>query len=80
MADISTKYNMLNKHARKEVNDFMDFLLGKQKGKRSDSLSEYKKKILSVSVWSDSDIIVFRENQRTKNRLGSIQNSKVTPT
>lgn len=58
---------MLDENAKQEVNDFMDFLLSKQKEKRNNSLSEYKKRILSVSVWSDSDIQVFKENQKLFN-------------
>ena len=53
MKDISVKYSLLNKKAKKEVNDFMDFLLYKQKGEKKTSLSAYKKKILHVSTWSE---------------------------
>lgn len=67
MTDISLKYSLLSNSARQEVNDFMDFLLNKQKEKKSISLSGYKKKILSVSTWTDSDIQVFKENQKLFN-------------
>lgn len=41
----------------------LDFLLQKQRGKKGNSLSSYKKKILGVTTWSDSDLEVFQENQ-----------------
>lgn len=62
MTDIISKYKLLNKSARQEVNDFMDFLLSKQKAEKRSSLSNYKSKILSVSTWSDSDLIIFEKN------------------
>jgi hypothetical protein len=67
MNDISLKYRLLSKSARQEVNDFMDFLLNKQQAKNNNPLSGYKKKILSVSTWTDSDIQVFKENQKLFN-------------
>ncbi len=67
MADIVLKYSLLNNGARKQVNDFLDFLLQKQKKKGGNSLSSYKKKILGVATWSDSDIEVFQMNQKLFN-------------
>ena len=68
MSDIVVKYNRLNKFARKEVNDFMDFLLSKQKSPKTSFLSTYKSKILNVSVWSYSDLKIFDENQKIFNQ------------
>jgi hypothetical protein len=67
MADIVLKYSLLNNSARKEVNDFLDFLLQKQREKKGNSLSSYKKKILGVTTWSDSDIESFQVNQKLFN-------------
>ena len=64
MSEIVVKYNMLNKTARQELNDFMDFLLSKQKTDKSNFLATYKSKILNVSVWSDSDLKIIEENQK----------------
>ncbi len=61
MKDLVLKYNALNKTAQKQVNDFMDFLLSKQKNYKSKV--NYKSRILSVSTWSDSDLEIFRKNQ-----------------
>jgi len=70
MSDIVVKYNSLNKIARQEVNDFMDFLLSKQKTNKPNFLTPYKNKILNVSDWSDSDLKIFDENQKLFNQLG----------
>ena len=70
MSDIVVKYNSLNKIARQEVNDFMDFLLSKQKTNKPNFLTPYKNKILNVSHWSDSDLKIFDENQKLFNQLG----------
>ena len=70
MSDIVVKYNSLNKIARQEVNDFMDFLLSKQKTNKPNFLTPYKNKILNVSDWSDSDLKIFDGNQKLFNQLG----------
>lgn len=63
MAEITLKYNLLNKTAKKEVLDFMDFLLSKQKKNKKKEISSYKKKILNVSTWTDSDLKIFQESR-----------------
>ena len=68
MSDIIVKYNRLNKTARQEINDFMDFLLSKQKIEKPNFLTTYKNKILKISVWSDSDLKIFDENQKLYNQ------------
>ena len=68
MANVSLKYSLLNKTAKKEINDFMDFLLSKQKQNKKNPLSAYKKKILKVSSWDNEDIKVFNENRKLFNQ------------
>jgi hypothetical protein len=68
MNDIAVKYNRLNKTARQEVNDFMDFLLSKQETNNPNFLSTYKNKILNVSIWTDSDLKIFDQNQKLFNQ------------
>jgi hypothetical protein len=68
MSEIVVKYNRLNKTARQELNDFMDFLLSKQKTDKPIFLTTYKNKILNVSIWSDSDLKIFDENQKLFNQ------------
>lgn len=62
MLDLVAKYNLLNGIGKRELNDFLDFLLSKQQLKNKGSLSAYKKKILSVSTWNESDISAFKES------------------
>jgi len=59
------KYNLLDSYRRKEVLDFIDFLLNKNIEQVKQEKTSYKKKILKVSVWSDSDI-----DQIIQNKLG----------
>jgi hypothetical protein len=61
MSDLVVKYSLLNKTAQQEVNDFLDFLLSKQKSQKTNM--DYKTKINAVSTWSDSDLAVFKINQ-----------------
>ena len=63
MNAIVVKYSTLNKTAQQELNDFMDFLLSKQENTRINLLTAYKKKILNVGIWSDSDLKIFEENR-----------------
>lgn len=67
MSDMSLKYRLLDRSAKEEVNDFINFLFSRQSRKKSSSISGYKKKILSVSVWKDSDLKIFKENQKLFN-------------
>lgn len=67
MTDIVLKYNLLDTFAKKEVHDFMDFLLNKKSKSEKTHKSAYKKKILKVSVWSDLDIDLILQNQQKLN-------------
>jgi hypothetical protein len=67
MSDMSSKYRLLDRSAKEEVNDFINFLFSRQSLKKTLSISGYKKKILSVSVWKDSDLEIFKENQKLFN-------------
>ena len=58
MSDIILKYSLLNKTAQQEVNDFLDFLLSKQKRIKEKSHIDYKTKIMSVSTWTDEDFFL----------------------
>ena len=67
MNEIVVKYNKLDKSARQELNDFMDFLLSKQIKEKPTLLTTYKNRILKVSFWSASDLKIFDENQKLFN-------------
>jgi hypothetical protein len=68
MTDLILKYNLLDPMAKKEVLDFMDFLLTKEIKSKRPIKTEYKKKILKVSVWNDSDIDFMIQNQQKLNQ------------
>jgi hypothetical protein len=61
MSDILIKYNTLSPDIQKEVNDFLDFLLSKYKGKKAFDIKSWKNKIKNVSIWTDEDIKAFEE-------------------
>ena len=66
MLDIVLKYNMLDENARKQLNDFMDFLLSKNKKSEPD-FSEYYDRIQTVSQWSEADVKYLREIENNYN-------------
>jgi hypothetical protein len=56
MNDLTLKFNLLAPSARKQVLDFIEFLLSKDAKAEKKIASDYKTKILNVSVWSNEDI------------------------
>jgi hypothetical protein len=68
MTDLALKYNLLDTSAKREVLDFMDFLLTKETKLQKPHKSDYKRKILKVSVWKDSDIDIMIQNQQKLNQ------------
>jgi hypothetical protein len=62
MTDIALKYYQLDSSSKKEVVDFLDFLLARNVKSTKNRMTDYKKKILKVSVWSDSDINLMIQN------------------
>jgi hypothetical protein len=67
MSELMMKYNLLDKLGQQEVNHFIEFLLSKKSSEKKQNLTDYKKKILQVSTWSDDDIKVFEENKKQLN-------------
>lgn len=65
--DITYKYSLLNKLAKQEVDDYIDFLLQKARKRRKSTNSSYRDKILTVSTWSESDLKVYEENKNLFN-------------
>lgn len=66
--EILAKYNLLDKDAQKEVQDFLDFLLFKKNRGILFDLDGYRRKIQGVSTWSAADIEVFDENAKLLNQ------------
>ena len=58
------KYSSLNNTEKTEVENFIDFLLSKKNFKKKSSNKDYKKKILSVSVWNEKDVEIFNKNNK----------------
>mgnify|MGYP001185904863 FL=1 len=69
MSELLIKFNQLEPLQKQELLDFLDFLLTKSKKKKPD-LSNYKKQLLEISVWSEEDLAIFEEN---KNRFNEWQ-------
>lgn len=61
MNSMLLKYNSLDPEAQKQVREYIDMLVSKMK-KSPKQPSAYKKRILSVSTWSDDDLKVITEN------------------
>lgn len=63
MDSILLKYSMLPAFEKKEVSDFIDFLLAKS---RKQSLPEQSnpKRQYPDSVWSEEDVKIFEENKK----------------
>ncbi len=62
MTDILLKHSLLDKSAQQEISDFVDYLLSKKRVQKTTPLADYKKKILSVSTWSEEDLKNFDDN------------------
>lgn len=69
MNDLLQTYNQLSETQRRQLLAYADTLLLSQKAKQSDgNLLEWKKKIQSVSTWSETDIAVINENTKKLNQ------------
>lgn len=64
MNDLVLKYNLLDPISKKELIDFLDFLLFRRKKTSKSGLADYKKRILKVSIWSEADLNVFTLNNK----------------
>jgi len=68
MNDLTLKYNLLDSSSKKEVIDFIHFLLEKRAKLDKPGSAGYKKRILNVSVWSEADIETITQNQQKLNQ------------
>ncbi len=60
MGELELKFNSLNFNEQRIILDMMNLLI---LGKSPSKFSEYKKKILTISAWSEEDLKVFEENK-----------------
>jgi hypothetical protein len=69
MNDLIQTYNQLSETQRRQLLAYADALLLSQKAKQKDgNLLAWKKKIQSVSTWSETDIAVISENTKKLNQ------------
>ena len=60
MSELELKFNSLNFNELRIILDMVNLLILR---KNPSKLSEYKKKILTISTWSEDDLKVFEENK-----------------
>ncbi len=68
MNELLLKYNSLDFILQRQVMEFVDYLLITKNITKPTSMSEYKKKILNVSAWSEQDANQILENQKLFNK------------
>lgn len=64
MEEFITKYNSLDLVLQRQVVMFIDYLLSTRNAVKQINISNYKKKILKVSQWSDEDMQIFNDNNK----------------
>jgi hypothetical protein len=62
MDQLTLKYNKLNEFSKKEISDFLDFLLSKEVKNKKTKTEEYKREILKVSTWTEDEITDLENN------------------
>ena len=68
MEDIIVKYKMLDAEKRKILDDFLDFLISKNKSEaKLKSKAEYVQRIQTVSQWSEEDVDYLKEVKQNYN-------------
>jgi len=65
MNDFALKYDKLDIISKREVEDFLDYLLSKKKIHASQKVSSYKQQLLEVGIWSDDDISIMENFQKS---------------
>lgn len=69
MNDFSSKYHLLDSKSKEAVNQYIDSLLDDSKLDVLEFNTAYKKRILSVSIWTSEDIVPFEINKAHINSL-----------
>ncbi|RIV27690.1 DUF2281 domain-containing protein [Fibrisoma montanum] len=73
MSELIAKFQALDEQAQQEVVDFVDFLLEKKGRRKPYDPEEYKRKLQSISVWSDQDIKPIEEAQQHFNNWKALE-------
>ncbi len=61
MEELLHKFNLLDSASKKELGDYLDFLLSRTSRPGNGNMKSYKRKILTVSTWTDEDIKAFHD-------------------
>ena len=68
MNKLIVKYESLDTRLQKQVVYFIDYLISIKNTITPKNMSEYKKKIINVSTWSDEDVNNINENTKIFNK------------
>jgi hypothetical protein len=68
MNELLLKYNSLDSFLQRQVLEFVDYLLITRNMTKTQTLSEYKQKILNVSTWTIEETNQITENQKLFNK------------
>lgn len=67
MDELVLKFKLLESFRKKELLDFLDFLLKKQESEKAFSFLNYKEKIINASIWEKQDIEELESNIKKMN-------------
>lgn len=68
MNEVLVKYEALDTFMQKRALEFLDYLLWTKDTVETVNMSEYKKRILNISTWSEDNIKIFDENAKRFNQ------------
>ncbi len=68
------KFDLLEDFEKREVSDFIDFLLSRKKNKNLTlPISDFPESLQSVSVWNEEDLQVFEQSRYDFNKIQSLE-------
>lgn len=71
MGDLLSKYELLDAEGKKQLLDYLDYLLSKKQKKKAAKKFDYqayRKKILTTSTWTEEDIAPIKEARQLINQ------------
>jgi hypothetical protein len=66
MGELVSKFELLDPEGKQQLLDFLEFLLEKRKEEKFD-YEAYRKRILTVGVWTDEEIAPLEEARQLVN-------------
>lgn len=63
MGELLSKFELLDAMGKQELLDYLDFLISRRKKKKEKKFDyeAYRKRILTISTWSDEDVAPVEE-------------------